>query len=346
MKKIIIFGAGQNGRNLLKIFRFNQIEYFCDNDKNKIGKSIYGIPIISFEYMKEISKDYDIILSVISEEMKDQLLQNDLAFYNIDSLSTEYFMREDVKQYIDEQIYEKYLYDTEFEFNFFDNNIDNWFREEYCSQKNEEIVKLMKKGNDKEIYEYLDALYIKEPFFGDEYFNNRPGMRLIRNILKTGNYVPYNTHVLELGCGHGELLLQLMQEGFCVKGVEKNSNRVTYVNSKGIDCINANIENVPCEDNSFDVVICQECLEHVINPIKVVKEMKRLLRGSGRVYCNVPYGKYSEDDMHVRQFDERKLYSLFKVNGFDVIKIIRMPYCNSSNDNNLFIEARLDDKER
>jgi 2-polyprenyl-3-methyl-5-hydroxy-6-metoxy-1,4-benzoquinol methylase len=51
-----------------------------------------------------------------------------------------------------------------------------------------------------------------------------------------------------------------------------------------------------CEDNSstmpddsFDVIICTEVLEHVNDPFGAMKEMRRLLKKGGRIYASTPY---------------------------------------------------------
>ena len=48
-------------------------------------------------------------------------------------------------------------------------------------------------------------------------------------------------------------------------------------------------ENIPCPDESFDLVITQECLEHVRDPFKAVNEIYRVLRKGGKVYLQLPF---------------------------------------------------------
>ena len=45
---------------------------------------------------------------------------------------------------------------------------------------------------------------------------------------------------------------------------------------------------IPVEDGSFDAVLCTEVLEHVPEPIKVLREIERVLRVGGRVYLSAP----------------------------------------------------------
>ncbi len=48
--------------------------------------------------------------------------------------------------------------------------------------------------------------------------------------------------------------------------------------------------SIPVPDGSFDVVLCTEVLEHVPEPIRVVKELARILRGEGKLLITAPLG--------------------------------------------------------
>jgi ubiquinone/menaquinone biosynthesis C-methylase UbiE len=48
--------------------------------------------------------------------------------------------------------------------------------------------------------------------------------------------------------------------------------------------------SIPVPDSSFDVVLCTEVLEHVPEPIKVVMEIARILKGGGRLLLTSPQG--------------------------------------------------------
>ena len=50
------------------------------------------------------------------------------------------------------------------------------------------------------------------------------------------------------------------------------------------------IASVPVADASFDAILCTEVLEHVAQPITVIKEMARLLRPGGRLLLTAPLG--------------------------------------------------------
>lgn len=63
MKKIILFGAGKNGREAIDFFGKDSVECFVDNDKSKIGTIYCDKKIISINELKEIWKDYKIIVT-------------------------------------------------------------------------------------------------------------------------------------------------------------------------------------------------------------------------------------------------------------------------------------------
>ena len=48
------------------------------------------------------------------------------------------------------------------------------------------------------------------------------------------------------------------------------------------------IYEIPVEAGSFDVVICTEVLEHVLEPIRAIAEISRVLAPGGRLYLSAP----------------------------------------------------------
>jgi SAM-dependent methyltransferase len=73
--------------------------------------------------------------------------------------------------------------------------------------------------------------------------------------------------------------------------------------------------DLPFEDGTFDGVICQAVLEHVLEPWRVVEEIHRVLRPNGLVYSEVPFmqqvheGAY--DFTRFTQVGHRRLYRFF-----------------------------------
>lgn len=51
----------------------------------------------------------------------------------------------------------------------------------------------------------------------------------------------------------------------------------------------ASAEHLPFPDEVFDLVLSQEVLEHVRDPFQAMREMKRVLKKGGVLYCQVPF---------------------------------------------------------
>jgi len=63
-KKIIIFGAGVYGKQALSYFGPEQVSFFADNNADLAGNKVESIPVISFDQLKEIYRDYQIVVSM------------------------------------------------------------------------------------------------------------------------------------------------------------------------------------------------------------------------------------------------------------------------------------------
>lgn len=98
---------------------------------------------------------------------------------------------------------------------------------------------------------------------------------------------------LDIGCNKGTYLTEY--SGGTAFGVDISSHVLFKAKEK------CDIKNLPCnlivgdaeqlsflKDNSFDVILCSELLEHVYNPEKVIAHISRLLKPNGTVLLTVP----------------------------------------------------------
>jgi len=95
-----------------------------------------------------------------------------------------------------------------------------------------------------------------------------------------------NIKVLEIGCGSGSFAKLLIQRFPTIQltAVDISDQAITNAkkNIPGIDFQVADAQNLQFEDSSFDFVISCETLEHIPEPKKMLKEMHRVLKKSGR----------------------------------------------------------------
>jgi len=148
-------------------------------------------------------------------------------------------------------------------------------------------------------------------------------------------YAGKNVSVLDLGCGSGYLTGKIHSEKCRVYGVDLAFN---YVSIAAGSCpvanfVQADIESLPFKDKSFDLVICSEVLEHLVNPSKALGEIKRVTKKTfistvpllpewlDRLRLRVQKNKVLLPGKgHLRNFQFESYRRLLEIQGFSIIK--------------------------
>lgn len=165
--------------------------------------------------------------------------------------------------------------------------------------------------------------------------------------------------VLENGCGVGMYVEHMAPFGGLIYGLEYDFERALEAGSRSTGILNAAGESLPFPDQSFDLILSHEVIEHVRDDRLAVREMVRALRPGGRavIFCpnrGYPFethgvywrGKYHFGNIplvnylprhwrdriapHVRVYSRRDLARLFE--GLPV-KIIRRTIIFGGYDN-------------
>ena len=137
--------------------------------------------------------------------------------------------------------------------------------------------------------------------------------------------------ILEVGCRAGNLTLHY-HEGNEVVGVDVDRNALKEfekrLNLKGY-WVDVDSENLPFDDEGFDMVVFSEVMEHLRFPQRALKEIGQVMKPGGRLIGSVPnafrlrnrlkflFGKpFEVDASHLRSYSHellrRELSSFFE----------------------------------
>lgn len=106
----------------------------------------------------------------------------------------------------------------------------------------------------------------------------KTGGYFFRKYLK--DFANNNSVILDAGCGNSGILTEFKSIVKLIIGVDTNKKLLEenqIVNKK----INANLENIPLDENSIEIVVSEFVLEHLQNPEDVFKEISRILKPGG-----------------------------------------------------------------
>lgn len=90
--------------------------------------------------------------------------------------------------------------------------------------------------------------------------------------------------LLDLGCFDGSATIRIASSigAKNIFGVDLAEDALKRASERGITTVCSDLnEEIPFDSNSFDAVFSNQVIEHLINPTKFAKEMKRVLKPRG-----------------------------------------------------------------
>lgn len=152
-----------------------------------------------------------------------------------------------------------------------------------------------------------------------------------------------DARILDVGCALGGFLNYMETKGyFNTFGIDMIKAYVDKANKENIKL--GNVYNIPFEDNSFDLVILDQVLEHLANPRLAMKEIRRVLDKGGLCLIAVPDASRYNDKYfwimreHIQHFNLTSVKLLAEVSGFELLdcKKTETPMIGTLNLPNLF----------
>jgi SAM-dependent methyltransferase len=147
-------------------------------------------------------------------------------------------------------------------------------------------------------------------FFERVFHSNR--IETLLRLITTEIGLAPGARMLDVGCNTGPMLIPLRQRGYDVVGIDISADDVQqaeqYLSARGLPADRLSVGDgtrLPFRDQSFDLVLLIDILEHTDYPEHIVSEARRLLVPGGIVIATVPWAYHP----YVRYTWLRKLLS-------------------------------------
>ncbi len=93
---------------------------------------------------------------------------------------------------------------------------------------------------------------------------------------------------LDVGCGGGFLVETARDHGWTAEGTEVSRAAAEFGRSRGVTIHAGILSDAKLPESAFDVVTMMEVIEHVPDPVALLRECAELLRPGGALYLTTP----------------------------------------------------------
>jgi 2-polyprenyl-3-methyl-5-hydroxy-6-metoxy-1,4-benzoquinol methylase len=136
--------------------------------------------------------------------------------------------------------------------------------------------------------------------------------------------------LLDVGCGPGTFSLAARARGWQTTGLDLNPRSVAHCERLGLEVVCDGFPSAAVDGRQFDVVVMNDFLEHVTDPVAVLHAAKALLRPEGVLFISTPdigspvarlTGRrwlHLKPNEHLVYFDRRTIRSLLARVGLRV----------------------------
>lgn len=145
--------------------------------------------------------------------------------------------------------------------------------------------------------------------------------------------------ILDIGCASGWFISEIQKKypQYSYTGIDVYKDAIGYGKKryKNVSFLVSDAHHLPFPAKSYDVVLCMNVLEHVVDPQQIVEEIKRVIKPTGIVIIgmdtenalfNIVWHIWCFihkvwDDAHLHKFSPQQLIGLFEKKGFTVEKM-------------------------
>ena len=206
-------------------------------------------------------------------------------------------------------------------------------------KKTSDNLYLMGEDAPGEDYKYFSNRYIDGIEVSENYF-----IPVWRDVF---SYVNPDT-IVDIGCGSGKFSSFLVEKHNCfLIGIDGSSYGLKKAKAKGFHetfLVNDfSCDSLPLESSQYEFVVNKDVLEHLLDPMFMLREINRILKSDGMLLLHVPnhfplsgrirflfnhnldpfgfcMGAKSWENPHIRFFTYADLMEMLSINGFKIVK--------------------------
>ena len=180
----------------------------------------------------------------------------------------------------------------------------------------------------------MQKTYNDKNYFSGYLENYKEFIKIFNQMLNLIEKYKAPGKILDIGCGLGLFLYLAKKRGWEANGIEVSKFASNFANNKlKLNVINSdNLDTF--QDNFFDVIVVNHVLEHIENPLVILKQIKKKLNINGFLFIGVPnieglFPRFQKENWpslqplaHIYQFTPKTLKLLLQKIGFEPIRII------------------------
>jgi len=166
--------------------------------------------------------------------------------------------------------------------------------------------------------------------------------KLAKYVVKNYN-IKEKDKFLELGCGRGDFINEFTKLNLDTFAIDNNSFYKEKINTKNFFNVDLEKNELPFDNDFFDVVYSKSFIEHFYYPEKIFIEASRVLKKGGKFINLTPdweviYKEFYDDYTHRTPFTANSLKDIYLINGFQNVEVKKFKQLPALWNNNFFLK--------